>query len=115
MVIGILGGYQTDFARNWTKEGGDFAAMFGEVVAGTLEAAQVDAADVELSMSAMLGQLFTGQGHLGAMPATVNPRLPGNRPLGTRQRVRPAASRCSPPWPISSRGATTSRCPRRRA
>ncbi len=78
MVIGILGGYQTDFARNWTKEGGDFAAMFGEVVAGTLEAAQVDAADVGvIHVGNAFGQLFTGQGHLGAMPATVEPALAG--------------------------------------
>ncbi|MEZ5184533.1 MAG: acetyl-CoA acetyltransferase [Candidatus Nanopelagicales bacterium] len=77
-MIGILGGYQTDFARNWTKEGGDFAAMFGEVVAGTLAAAQIDAADIEvIHVGNAFGQLFTGQGHLGAMPATVEPELAG--------------------------------------
>ena len=26
----VLGGYQTDFARNWNKEGKDFADAFGE-------------------------------------------------------------------------------------
>jgi acetyl-CoA C-acetyltransferase len=78
MVIGILGGYQTDFARNWTKEGSDFAAMFAEVVAGTLEAAQVDATDIGvIHVGNAFGQLFTGQGHLGAMPATVEPALAG--------------------------------------
>ena len=77
-VIGILGGYQTDFARNWTKEGGDFATMFSEVVAGTLQAARIDASDVGvIHVGNAFGQLFTGQGHLGAMPATVEPALAG--------------------------------------
>ncbi len=77
-MIGILGGYQTDFARNWTKEGGDFAAMFAEVVSGTLQAAQVDPSDVGvIHVGNAFGQLFTGQGHLGAMPATVEPALAG--------------------------------------
>ena len=32
----ILGGYQTDFARNWTKENTHISAMFNEVVQGAL-------------------------------------------------------------------------------
>jgi len=27
----LLGGYQTDFARNWMKEGKDIVAMMAEV------------------------------------------------------------------------------------
>jgi acetyl-CoA C-acetyltransferase len=77
-MIGILGGYQTDFARNWTKEGADVSAMVAEVVAGTLQAASVDAADIGvIHVGNAFGQLFTGQGHLGAMPATVEPALAG--------------------------------------
>ena len=77
-MIGILGGYQTDFARNWTKEGADVTAMFAEVVAGTLQAAQIDASDIGvIHVGNAFGQLFTGQGHLGAMPATVEPALAG--------------------------------------
>ncbi len=77
-MIGILGGYQTDFARNWTKEGADVSDMVAEVVAGTLEAAGIDAAEVGvIHVGNAFGQLFTGQGHLGAMPATVDPRLAG--------------------------------------
>jgi acetyl-CoA C-acetyltransferase len=77
-MIGILGGYQTDFARNWTKEGADITAMFAEVVAGTLEAAGKDASDIGvIHVGNAFGQLFTGQGHLGAMPATVEPALAG--------------------------------------
>jgi acetyl-CoA C-acetyltransferase len=77
-MIGILGGYQTDFARNWTREGGDVTALFSEVVAGTLEAAGVDPSEIDvIHVGNAFGQLFTGQGHLGAMPATVDPRLAG--------------------------------------
>ncbi len=77
-MIGILGGYQTDFARNWTKEGADVTAMFAEVVAGTLQAAQIEASDIGvIHVGNAFGQLFTGQGHLGAMPATVEPALAG--------------------------------------
>ena len=46
--VWILGGYQSDFARNLTKEGRDFAALTAEVVDATLKAAKVDAADVEV-------------------------------------------------------------------
>lgn len=77
-MIGILGGYQTDFSRNWTREGRDVTAMFEEVVAGTLEAAGVKPADIGvIHVGNAFGQLFTGQGHLGAMPATVEPALAG--------------------------------------
>ncbi len=77
-MIGILGGYQTDFARNWTREGADITAMFEEVVSGTLEAAGVAPGDIGvIHVGNAFGQLFTGQGHLGAMPATVEPALAG--------------------------------------
>ena len=37
----ILGGYQTDFARNWSKERKHFVAMMRESVAGALREAKV--------------------------------------------------------------------------
>jgi acetyl-CoA C-acetyltransferase len=46
--VWILGGYQSDFARNLTKEGRDFGALTAEVVNATLAAATVEAADVEV-------------------------------------------------------------------
>ena len=33
----VLGGYQTDFARNWSKEKKHFVAMMREAVLGALE------------------------------------------------------------------------------
>jgi acetyl-CoA C-acetyltransferase len=76
--IWILGGAQTDFARNWTKEGLDSADMFAEVVPATLTSAGVSAADIGvIHVGNAFGQLLTGQGHLGGMAATVDPGLWG--------------------------------------
>lgn len=76
--VWILGGYQSDFARNLTREGCDVADLTREVVDETLLAAQVDATAIGVvHVGNAFGQLFTGQGHLGAMPATVHPDLWG--------------------------------------
>jgi acetyl-CoA C-acetyltransferase len=74
----IAGSYQSDFARNYAREGLEISDMVAEAVAGTLEAAQIGPEDVEaIHVGNAFGQLFTGQGQLGAMPATVEPRLWG--------------------------------------
>ena len=70
--VWILGGYQSDFARNLTKEGLDFADLTREVVDAALVAAKVDAADIGVvHVANAFGEMFAEQGHLGAMPATV--------------------------------------------
>ena len=38
----VLGGYQTDFARNWTKEKKHFSALMRESVLGALAACGID-------------------------------------------------------------------------
>jgi acetyl-CoA C-acetyltransferase len=74
----VLGGYQTDFARNTAREGTGFAELFTETVAQTLAAAQVEASEIEvIHVGNAFGQLFTGQGQLGGMPASVEPALWG--------------------------------------
>ena len=71
--VWVLGGYQSDFARNLNREGKDFADLAREVVEGTLTAASVDAGQIGvIHVGNAFGQLFAGQGHLGAMPATLN-------------------------------------------
>ena len=70
--VWILGGFQTDFARNLTKEGRDFADLVAGVVTGTLEASKINAADVGvIHVGNAFGEMFAAQGHLGAMPASV--------------------------------------------
>ncbi|QXC63487.1 acetyl-CoA acetyltransferase [Aquihabitans sp. G128] len=74
----VLGGHQSDFARNWSRDGGGLDGLFDEVVRQTLADAGVTARQVEtVHVGNAFGQLFTGQGHLGAMPATVDPDLWG--------------------------------------
>lgn len=76
--VWVLGGAQTDFARNLTREGAGLPELTGEVIDATLADATVDAASVQvIHVGNAFGQLFTGQGHLGAMPATVRPELWG--------------------------------------
>jgi acetyl-CoA C-acetyltransferase len=70
--VWILGGYQSDFARNLSKEGLDFADLTSEVVDAALAAAKVNAADIGVvHVANAFGEMFAEQGHLGAMPATV--------------------------------------------
>ena len=76
--IWILGGYQSDFARNLTREGVGFDGLTAEVVRGALDDAGIGARDVgAVHVGNAFGQLFTGQGHLGGMPATVDDDLWG--------------------------------------
>ncbi|AFM19034.1 acetyl-CoA acetyltransferase [Mycolicibacterium chubuense NBB4] len=75
-AVWILGGYQSDFARNLDREGHDFSDLTAEVVTATLDAAGLDAADVGVvHVANAFGELFARQGHLGAMPATVHDGL----------------------------------------
>ncbi|WNV86253.1 acetyl-CoA acetyltransferase [Umezawaea sp. Da 62-37] len=74
----LVGGYQTDFARNVSREGLDVAGIAAEAVRETLAAARVRPAQVGVvHVGNAFGQLFTGQGHFGALPATVEPDLWG--------------------------------------
>src|ERR1700753_3225243 len=70
--VWVLGGYQSDFARNLTKESRDSADLTREVVDATLTAAKIDAGDIDVvHVANAFGEMFAEQGHLGAMPATV--------------------------------------------
>jgi acetyl-CoA C-acetyltransferase len=74
--VWILGGYQSDFARNLTREGRDYAALTSEVVDLTLAESMIDAADIDVvHVANAFGEMFARQGHLGAMPATVHDGL----------------------------------------
>jgi acetyl-CoA C-acetyltransferase len=74
----VLGGYQTDFGRNWTKENKHFSALMRESVLGALE--RCDIAPEEIG-SAHVGnfaaELYCMQGHLGAFFTEVHPSFSG--------------------------------------
>ena len=64
--IYILGGHQTDFARNWRKEEANLRDVMAEVTGGTLEAAGVDAGEVDTAhVGNFAGELYAKQGQLG--------------------------------------------------
>jgi acetyl-CoA C-acetyltransferase len=74
--VWILGGYQSDFARNFSREGLDFADLTGEVVDHSLSAAGLEGSDIGVvHVANAFGEMFARQGHLGAMPATVRDDL----------------------------------------
>ena len=72
MTAFVLGGAQTDFAL----KGRPVEVLVEEAATAALADAQVDAVET-VHVGNAFGQLFTGQGHLGAMPATVLPALQG--------------------------------------
>ncbi len=82
----ILGGAQTDFERNWIKEGKGMVALLKEVMADGLGEAGLSFDDIkELNkdnrVSCFVGNFiaekYTGQGHLGAFLTEVDPAFYG--------------------------------------
>jgi acetyl-CoA C-acetyltransferase len=77
-AVRILGGHQTDFANNLAKSGGGVESLVDDTVKAAAADAAIDLSDIEsIHVGNAFGQLYTGQGHLGAMPATVIPELWG--------------------------------------
>ena len=74
----ILGGYQTDFARNWQKENKHIVVMMREACEGSLSATgiapnQIDAAFI----GNFAAELYCMQGHLGAFFVDLDPAFKG--------------------------------------
>ena len=84
--IYILGGAQTDFERNWKKEGKGMIALLKEVMADGLKNAGLDFSDIkELNKENRIGcfvgnfiaEKYIDQGHLGAFLTEINPAFYG--------------------------------------
>jgi len=76
--IYVLGGSQTDFARNWSKEGKHIAAMIREAVTGGIEATGIEPKEVEVGhVGNFAAELYSMQGHLGAFLVDVDPAFSG--------------------------------------
>lgn len=74
----ILGGFQTDFARNWSKEKKHIVAMMRESVLGALAAANVEPGDIQTAhVGNFAAELYAMQGHLGAFFVEVDPAFRG--------------------------------------
>lgn len=74
----VLGGYQTDFARAWSRQGLDLSDMIRETTQGALADAHLDVSAIQsIHVGNAFGELQRRQAHLGAMAAQVVPELWG--------------------------------------
>ena len=74
----VLGGLQTDFARNWAREGLEIADAMNATVMDGLEAVRLVPRDIEVAhVGNFAAELFCGQGHLGGLFSAVHPDLDG--------------------------------------
>ena len=70
----ILGGYQTDFAVNWTRGGHTIYDLLKSSVEGALASTQIEPSEVEVAhIGNFVGELFCSQGQLGGLFATIDP------------------------------------------
>lgn len=74
--IYILGGYQSDFSRNWQREGVALYDLFKETVEGALIASKLDATDIQVGhVGNFVSASYTGQAHLGGLFGHIHPDL----------------------------------------
>ncbi|MCH8131145.1 MAG: thiolase domain-containing protein [Deltaproteobacteria bacterium] len=74
----VLGGYMTDFARNWTKENKHFSALMRESVLGALEKCDIAPEEIESAhVGNFAAELYCMQGHLGAFFTEAHPAFSG--------------------------------------
>jgi acetyl-CoA C-acetyltransferase len=74
----VLGGYQTDFAKNWSKGGADISDIVRDTALGALVACEMAPAEIEtIHVGNAFGELHRNQAHLGAMVASTIPEFYG--------------------------------------
>lgn len=74
----IIGGAQTDFARNFAREGLGIDGLMLEALEGGLAACALEHRDIEtVHVGNFTGELFCGQGQLGGIVVSLHPDLSG--------------------------------------
>jgi acetyl-CoA C-acetyltransferase len=74
----VLGGAQSDFARNWTKEGKHFVAVMRETVTDALAATGIEPREVQSAhVGNFAAELYAKQGQLGAFFLEIDPAFAG--------------------------------------
>lgn len=74
----VIGGYQTDYAKNWARSGKALSDLVIEAVQGGLSAARVDAHEVDVAhVGNFVAELFAGQGNLGGLFVEADPAFSG--------------------------------------
>nr|WP_233345494.1 acetyl-CoA acetyltransferase [Litorimonas taeanensis] len=77
-LVYILGGTQTDFSRNWAREGVDLETAFSNTLLAGLESAKLDAKNVQTGhVGNFVSELFAGQGLLGGFFGMAHPDFDG--------------------------------------
>ena len=83
--IYILGGSQTDFARNWAREELEIYDLFAEALQDAVQYAAIEPAQIEVGhVGNFVGDLFTRQGLIGGFFGQVYPEL-GNLPTARHE------------------------------
>jgi acetyl-CoA C-acetyltransferase len=74
----ILGGWQSDFADNWSRKGWEIADAFAEAVGEGLAAVDLEPKEIETGhVGNFAAELFAGQGLLGGFFALAHPDFSG--------------------------------------
>lgn len=77
-MVYVLGGWQSDFSRNWAREGLEIADAFAEVLNQGLDATKLDPSEVEVGhVGNFVAELFCNQGQLGGFFAQTDKRFDG--------------------------------------
>lgn len=77
-AVYILGGYQTDFSRAWSRQGLDISDMTREATLGALEACHLAPSAVQsIHVGNAFGEMQRQQAHLGSLVAQMVPELWG--------------------------------------
>ncbi|MES2441544.1 MAG: acetyl-CoA acetyltransferase [Pseudomonadota bacterium] len=77
-MVYILGGWQSDFSANWSRQGDDIADAFSHCVTQGLAAAALDPGDIETGhVGNFTAELFAGQGLLGGFFGLADPAFDG--------------------------------------
>ena len=74
----VLGGFQTDFARHWSREQATVFDLLAAATEGALADCDLEASEIEtIHVGNFTAELFANQGHLGALAAACDPQLDG--------------------------------------
>jgi acetyl-CoA C-acetyltransferase len=74
----VLGGHQTDFARNYSRENKDIADLMDDAVESALDGCQIEPREIETAhVGNFAGELFCNQGILGGLFAALRPEFNG--------------------------------------
>ncbi|MFC3052586.1 acetyl-CoA acetyltransferase [Kordiimonas pumila] len=88
----ILGGYQTDFSRNWARENLELMDMFKETLEEGMAETGLAATDIDAAhVGNFTAELFCGQGHLGGFFAEADPAFSG-MPAGRHEAACASSS-----------------------